>query len=734
MTAFIRRFRETPTLEVLTAIEQIALIDETPRTPVVGVGTGVMMIVGEFEDGPFNTPTEVFGENDEQARFGGFGYTYGTTQFQNPCARIHLGENWNGNAFLKGKYLQPPRKICTRVDTRVGNVQLRLAASLRSNPGPFRLTVGQQLSFQADGGGAVLTTAIAAAVATKTGIAFPGGGNNSLYVGGEQIGLTIDANPEVIVTFQASDQTPAQVASRINSFLGYTAATTILAGTGIQIVGLVQGTSGKVLPRNVSGTPLTNIGLTTVQANGTGNVADLSAVTATEVSGLIEALAGIESRVDSIGRVIAYSPTVNTGTLLLNAGTMATAIGMTTGVTVSATVGAATRIPAGTRVRTAGGAEWVTMQTVSVPEGTSASPNAASFDIPVRPANDNGTATAATAGTVTVLVDFPSERMFTVTNASNLSAALTEDQIDVAYETAWGTTIDPSNITREVNHTVSARRSPACDRAGRNNAVQASDEGNFGRHFHMRAAFGQQPADAITTVGLHRVDRVFFTYPGFRVRIPEIAQVGAAGGVGFTADGVITVGADGPLAFVNSVLAPEENPGQDTGLLDTFVLGVEPIYFNGVKVDFNRALYTSFRQNGICAPRVDQLGNVVFQSDVTAELTPGRTTQKRRKFADFVQDTFALLLLPYSKKLATDAREAGIDSVLDNFLGTLLSKDNPDLQRIKDYGLRNTTAENPTFADRGISSRRCQIRMLNSLDTFLVNTEIGEGVVVVRVS
>lgn len=734
MTAFIRRFRETPTLEVLTAIEQIALVDETPRTPVTGVGTGVLMLVGEFEDGAFNTPTEVFGENDEQAKFGGFGYTYGTVQFQNPCARIHLGENWNGNAFIKGKFLRPPRKICVRVDTRVGNVQLRPVASLRSGVGPFRLTVGMQLAFTPNGGATETTTAIAAAVATDTGIAFPGGGNLSLYVGGEQIGITIDANPEVIVTFQAADQTAAQVAARINGFLGYTAVTTILAGTGIQIVGLVQGTSGRVVLRNVSGTPLTNIGQAPGTVNGTGNVADLSAVTAAEVAALIQALATVEGAVDSVGRVVAYTTLVSTGSLSLAAGTMATAIGMPTAVTSVANQGVAMAIPAGTRVRTAGGAEWVVMQTISVPEGTASAPNAASFDAPVRPSLDNGTAVAATAGTVVVLFDIPNDRMFTVTNSGNLSAALTEDQIDVLYETAWGTTIDPSNITREVSHTLSARRSAACDRAGRNNAIQASDEGNFGRHFHMRMAFGAQPSEALTTVALHRTDRVFFTYPGHRVRIPEIAQVGAAGGVGFTSDGVITVGADGGLAFINSVLPPEENPGQDTGLLDTYVLGVEPIFFNGVKVDFNRQTYTSFKANGICAPRIDQLGNVVFQSDVTAELTPGRTTQKRRKFADFLQDTVALLLLPYSKKLATDAREAGIDSSLDNFLLTLLSPNNPDLQRIKDYGMRNTTAENPTFADRGISSRRIQVRMLNSLDTFLVNTEIGEGVVVVRVS
>lgn len=733
MTAFIRRFRETPTVEVLTSIEQIALVDETPTTPVTGVGTGVLMVVGEFEDGPFNTPTQVFGETDEAAKFGGFGFTYGQLLYQNPCARIHLGETWNGNAFIKGKFLKPPQKIVVRVDTRVGDVQLRPLAALRTAVGPFRLAVGQQLTVAPDGGAGVTTTAVAAAVATRTGIAFPGGGNLSLYVGGEQIGITIDANPEVIVTFQAADQTAAQVAARINSFLGYSAATTILAGTGIQIVGLVQGTSGKVTLRNVSGTPLTNIGLTANTVNGTGNVADLSAVTATEVAALINALAGIDSIVDAQGRAVVYSPTVGAaGSVNVTAGAMATALGLTTGTTVTALVGVAARIPAGTRVRTAGGAEWVLMQTTNLPAGTSTAPNVSSFSVPVRPGLDDGTAVTANAGTVVVLADVPTDRMFSVTNASNLSAALSEDTIDVRYDTAWQSTIDPSGITRVVNNTLSARRSPNCDRSGQNNAVDASAEGNFGRHFHLRAPFQQQLSDAITNVGTHRIDRVFFCYPGFRVRIPEIATVGATGGTGFTADGVITVGSDGPLAYINSVLPPEQNPGQATGLLEAFVTGIESIIIpsTGLAQVFNRQVYETFKASGICAPRIDQLGQVVFQSEVTAELTPGRTTQKRRKFADYSQDSVSLMLLPESKRLATDAREAGIDAKLVNFFTTLLSPDNPDLQRIAAFQVRNTNRQNPDLYRRGISSRKVAVQMLNSLDTFLINFNIGEGVVV----
>lgn len=729
MTAFIRRYRTAPTLDQLSAIEQIAIVDGVPTTPVTGAGSGTMLLVGEFEDGAFNTPTEVFGEDDEHFKFGGFGYTYGSLLYQNPCARVHVGEPWNGNAFLKGKFLKPPRKICVRVDTSVGEVRFQPLASLRSAIGPYILAVGQQLTVAPDGGAGVLTTAINATAATRVGIAFPGGSNLSGFVGGEQIGIIIDNNPEVIVTFQAADSTAAQVAARINGFLGYVAATTILSATGIQIAGIVLGTSGKVTLRNVSGTPLTNIGSTAGTTNGTGNVANVNAVTATEVAALVNALAGIDAVVDSTGAVVVYSPTVGAaGSVNVTASAMATALGLSAGTTTTALVGPAATIAAGTRVRTAGGLEWVAMQTVSVPEGTTGAPNVAFYASPVRPGNDNGTAIGATAGTVVVLVDVPSNRMFSVTNIANLTVALDENAMDARYQTAFNSTLDPSEVSAQANVSLSARRSAPVTAMGLLNARTASDEGCFGRSFHSREAFGTSSAQAMANVALDRGDRNFHTWPAWRVRVPEIAQLGVAGGFGFTADGVILVGADGPLAYINSVLNPEENPGQDTGLLG-FITGIE----KPTGTVFNMALYTALKAAGICAPRIDQRGVKCYQSEATSSLEDGRKTQKRRKMADHLQDTFAIILLPFSKKLATEAREASIDARLNTFLAGYRSVDAPDSQRIKAYVITNTTNDNPDLAARGISSRKIQVQMLPSYDSFLVNTEIGEGQLTVSV-
>lgn len=725
MSAFIRRGRETPGVEQLAAIEQIFIVDQTPRTPVVGSGTSALLLVGEFEDGPFNDPREVFGEQNELSQFGGFGHQYGDLPYQNPCARIHLSENWNGNGFLKGKFLRPNRKFICRVDTSVGEVRFSLAAALRSDQGPFDLEPGDQLSITTDTGTAS-TTAVAATAAQKdaVGATYP-----NAITGGERFGITIDALPEVVVTFLPGDNTLANTIIRINAALGYTAASDN-AGQ-LRITGITRGTAGNVTLRDIDTGTLAEIGMNTTPAAGTGNVANVDAVTATEVAtltnvGAITAINGA-AVITPDQRVIFYRSGSATGTISIAAGSMATALGVTTATTITANVGDEDSIPAGTRVRNSGGDEWVTMVTTAIPEGTASAPSNGTYDVKVRPGTDDGSATLATAGTVTTVVDFPSNRFVEVTNPANLSAALTEPQIDARYQDAFDATIDVTKVTVETNHSLSARRSEAVVRAGRLNAETASQEGNFGRKFHTRAPLGYSSDQAISDVANFRVDRVFYTYPGFTVTIPEIQELGTAGGTGFTADGSITIGADGPLAYINSVLRPEQNPGIDTGLLG-FVTGIEEI----AGLDPTISLYTAFKAAGICAPRRARNGNFVFQSEVTAELTAGRTTQKRRKMADFLQDTIADLLLPDSKRLMTDARSASIDSNIDEFLTGLLSLDAPDLQRIADFSVTNTTAENPDLQARGISVRIVQVRMLSSNDSFLVQTEIGEGVVITR--
>ena len=52
MSMFVRRFTQDPGNTVLLNIESVDVIDLTPPSAILGIGTGTTMCVGEFEDAP----------------------------------------------------------------------------------------------------------------------------------------------------------------------------------------------------------------------------------------------------------------------------------------------------------------------------------------------------------------------------------------------------------------------------------------------------------------------------------------------------------------------------------------------------------------------------------------------------------------------------------------------------------------------------------------------------------
>jgi hypothetical protein len=212
------------------------------------------------------------------------------------------------------------------------------------------------------------------------------------------------------------------------------------------------------------------------------------------------------------------------------------------------------------------------------------------------------------------------------------------------------------------------------------------------------------------------------------VRIPEIALRGTAGGLGFTADGVITVRGDGPLATLDCRLNPEENPGQQTGLIEEFFEVEQQTTM------LAQSNYISLKANGICAPRRDRTSGSIYQSGVTSVnpgTDPGLITQARRKMADFIQDSLAERLVPFSKKLNTEARRDSIRGIIEQFLSELQSEQNPELARIGEFSVDAKSGNTPELEARGIVVFIIRVRTLSSLDAIVLQTEIGEGVVVV---
>lgn len=735
MAGFIRRYLFDPGLEELLAIEGVVIIDRDPPAQITGIGTGTVMVVGEFEKGPYETPTEVVGGGDFLATFGAFGFSYDGVPANNPCARTRRAdgaitdEHWNGNGFIALVNKKFRRLICTRVDTSVGEVQFTRIACLQGSSFPtFDLEPAQTLDFDIGGGPLAATFTAAAAVRTGGAGVYP-----TTFTGGEQVTVLIDnGTPNQVgpvqVVFQSTDQTQAQVIARINQFLGYTAAADAGAGT-TSLTGRTRGTGGKVTIVSIDAAVATATGMSAGTTAGTGNVVDIDRVTVSEVSARVSAAsASVTARRNADGQLeLCNSGVPGTGTLAIIGPSTATALGFSVGDSASAASGEDGVIQAGTRVRNAGGTHWVTTNDVTVTAG-----NAGPYSVKVRPALDDGSAAGSGTGTVTTVVDLVP---FAVSNLLPLAAALTESAIDAQYLSALEKTKKLNAVSKETNVIFSARQSNAIRSGLRQNALDASAGGAFGRRAVIRPPLGTTTrAIALSSsqpgVGAYRNQRVGYAFPGVSTYVQQIALRGVGGGAGFTDDGIVDVGFDSWCASTFSQLPPEENPGQLTDFM-AGAIGVER--GNPDVQDLQMGDYRNFRAGGIMAPNIAD-GSMVIQSGITSvnPLThPQLRNQSRRAFADFLQDTISNRLLPFAKQLARQQRRAQVMGELQSFLNSLQSPDSPSLQRLDSFVLDGRSANTIQSLATGIFRIIVKVRMLPSMDVIVLDTEVGENVVTV---
>lgn len=737
MAGYIRRYLQDPGLEELLTIEGVVIIDREPARAITGVGSGFVCMVGETEDGPFNTPIEVFSGNDLKSQFGAFGFTYDGVVSCNPCARARkadgavANEYWNGNLYVASSGKKFRRFAVVRPDTTVGAVTFTRLAYLDGNTeASWNLEPGQVLAVTVDG--APDTATFDAAVATRNGAA---GAYPTTFAGGEFLQLVIDQGTAkeiaVTVVFTSADTSHALVVARINAALGYTGAS-VQAGDVTRIVGRVRGTAGNVIV--VAQTLLvgTKVGTSAGTTPGTGDVADIDNVTFAEAKALIEAdMAGVTIERNENGAIrIVSDGTVAPGTQSIEVTSLTTtalAFGFPLDEEATpTTVAVAGVIPAGTRVQNAGGDEWVTALSVLVGAAD------ATATVKVRPADDDTTQTGVVPGAITTMpTPIPGLGSWSVTNTFALTAALTDAQIDAAYATAIDATLNANTVAKEVNIILSARQSNAVRNKLRSNAVTAASSGMRGRATVIRPPLGTSRALARGAsqpgVGAYREERVFYTYPGAQVQIAAIAARGTAGGNGFTADGIVDVGSDSWLASICSQLPPEENPGQLTNFA-VDMLGIER--GNADVQALTMADYIAFKAAGICAPRMDE-GVAIFQSGVTSvnpALFPNRKNIARIRMSDFIGDSLATAMRPYAKKLATRQRRAQVVGETNGFMASLAP---PVAERIDSYLLDAVTGNTPDSLAAGLFRLILKVRTLPSLDVIVYDLEVGEGVVTV---
>lgn len=403
-----------------------------------------------------------------------------------------------------------------------------------------------------------------------------------------------------------------------------------------------------------------------------------------------------------------------------------TSVGAVT-ITPPGALTADTVVPAGTLVSSGGATGWVTMQDLFFALGATTGQT-----VKVRPATDDGTALSALAAAVTTITLAAGMPAFTVTNALPLSAALSEAAIDALYTTAITSTLDLNSVAHDINLIWSARQSTIVRAALKQNALDASANGCLGRMAAIRPPLNTSRTIAKGAtgagVGVNRDQRVIYCYPSIQAFLPTIALVGSAGGFGFNATGKVDAGADALMVSVLSQLPPEENPGQVT----TFTAGVIGIESGANAQGFLMTDYIGFRAAGIAAARMDA-GVVVFQSGVTSVdplVNPQLRNIARRRMADFIQDTLAIRLKSFGKKLNTFARRKAMSSEIRTFMNGLVSKNNPSSQRIDSYSLDETSGNTPASQALGIVRFILAVRTLSSMDAIVLQTQIGESVII----
>lgn len=336
MSGYIRRFTFDPGNDVLLNIESVNILDLDPPTALQGVGSGTVLVVGEFENGPFNFNLEVDTADNLQRQFGALGYTYSGVQANNPSAIARKADGagavefWNGNAFTQVNGKQFSRLICTRVNTSVGSVQLTPLPFVTSTTSQltYALTSGQILSLDIGAGAQSATFTGVAAVVTGSAATF------GSIAAGNQVVLQYDNKAPITVTFQAGDTTIANVVARINQFAGFTFASN--AAGQLRLTGIQAGTGGSVavVSDNTSGTTITNLGLTAGTTLGTGNVANIAAVTQSEVVAVVQAaISNTLVQFDSLQRIrISNTSPATAPYIQVTAATTAAGLGFVNGV------------------------------------------------------------------------------------------------------------------------------------------------------------------------------------------------------------------------------------------------------------------------------------------------------------------------------------------------------------------------------------------------------------------
>lgn len=676
-SGFERRFSSYPGNDVIKQIEGVSVIDLVSVTAGSSVGTGVVCCVGEFEDVSTSvlvsgtgvistnyTPTEVFGAQDFALKFGGWDETIG-----------NFG-NTGGNGFVALRSKQFARLLCVAIN--IASAQgMRFFRQLPVNAAqtstlPAVPVIGATVAAGTEFKAATKRVRTASRVQFSALAPIATGTNGSSAVGAS--GAT--------QTFNAASGFDWTTIVRPDNTLGAHKGDILVVG---------YNSAGVMTPAGVAGTyrvasePSSGIAIVVENLDGSNfawtsqtNVpwrlhfasdADTGPIT---VQG--SALNGGYAAADVGGYVVPVRPlTDGTGS---TSGTTAWASALTVAPSVAVTAMT--------------GSTWDPLSGLS---GRTNPTTGLSFDPTIQGIN------AAQSSTM-----------------------------DAAYTNAIASTISQSYPTSEINGIFAARTSATIRQQLKANVLSASSNG-LGRWTIIVPELSVQStsavvADADPGVGANRDERVFYTWPGVLTYIPEAVNFKIAGSDGLIyTNGKLDVDFAGFYASVLSLLAPERNPGQAAdpipGALSA-VLGIQ----RGVP-SLNMNDYITLKSRGVSAIRMDRTVGPIIQSGVTSSLLTGRTDIKRRRMADYIQDSLVQLLMPFSKLPLSTSNKDSMANEVEAFLADLKSATVPANQRINDYVVDDKNGNTDSAVAQGIYTIIVKVQLTPTADFIVLQTAIG---------
>lgn len=268
---------------------KVVVLEEEPQIPAIAaLPSAVLLVEGVTERGPINDPQLLTSFGDFKNLFGGFftnghvplaihGFFYQGGQFAWVNRVVHytdLTDRTGGHGAVKGSVTLQ----------NAGNVASAASVGPGSDTAPFALDPAQHIDIDIGAGPVVCTFDAAAADITDTAT-YP----VSALSGGETLGITIagaNGGAEQTVTAAGGETTAVEMAALFNEQItglqaevsgGQVKLTTDRKGTGASIQITTGGTLNAVL------------GFSTSAVAGTGDVADIDAVTAAEAEAVIEA-------------------------------------------------------------------------------------------------------------------------------------------------------------------------------------------------------------------------------------------------------------------------------------------------------------------------------------------------------------------------------------------------------------------------------------------------------------